>query len=221
MTNDQMLFINDQLRYAGFSVYPPEELLSYGDLPSFELQQIRKFGSDEVQATLYIKQSAQSELYFLNRHELTHGKHKQIFRMRLGKGITFKEGYNLLCGRAVYKKQFTEQNQEYYCWMYLNFSLQARDGYQLKKLEENIAFDLNLAVTGLKLTADNWERAMLVKALQRGQLQPVKLENGKALIAADPENKQIIVTMVSDTEEPGETESQQTAKARKRIPVNK
>jgi len=64
-------------------------------------------------------------MYFFNSYhaslQKTNGeKLDQTFYINKGKGITSKEAFNLLDGRAVHKDLVTKENQPYKAWLQLD-----------------------------------------------------------------------------------------------------
>ena len=85
----------------------------------------KEYGADKVSATLHFKKSAESDRFFFNNYNLELKKQNQQDAVKQtfypDKGITLKEGYNMLDGRAVHKTLNTKEDEKYSAWLQLDF----------------------------------------------------------------------------------------------------
>ncbi len=197
-------YLTEQLKNTGFGDTLNLELankISQGAL-EFQLAHNKTFGKDNVVANLHFKKGKDSDMYFFNRFELKlmtnkpDIKARQMFYINKGSSITFKEGYNLLDGRAIHKTLTDQKGEKYSAWLQLDFKNVAQTGnYEFKKFHDKYGFDLNetLAKYPVKDLNDERSKQELIRSLERGNLQSATFEMGgreeKLFIAANPEYK--------------------------------
>jgi hypothetical protein len=118
-----------------------------------------------------------------------------------GSGVTAKEAFNMLEGRAVYKKNLVNKNDEKYsAWLQLNFSQKDDNGnFKQQQYHQNWKYDLekNLSKHPIKELADSNQKSDLIKSLEKGNLQQVtyQTEKGEAkwYVEANPKDRNINV----------------------------
>ena len=123
---------------------------------------------------------------------------EQTFYLNKGKGITSKEAYNLLDGRAVHKDLVTKEGQPYKAWMQLDHSSKDKNNnFEVKQFHENYGFDLKAAVAKFPIADlnDTDKEKALMQSLQKGNIQSVTIEKDgeshKMFIEADPQYKKV------------------------------
>ncbi len=122
MDSDNLAFLNDSLKYLGFGEKSflnqhLEQCMARGDV-DFQLFTEAFFDDDtKLEARLYFKKGDNNkrnknntEYYFFSRYDsllrfIDHPERDRAhtFYINKGSGVTFKEAFNLLNGRAVYK----------------------------------------------------------------------------------------------------------------------
>jgi hypothetical protein len=210
MNKDNLAFLQDNLKYLGFGEYSLlnhllESEMSRGT-PSFELHTDAFFDEDtRLEAKLYFRKSDQLDMYFFNKYDAmlsypeSPDRNKvQTFYIYKGSGVTLKEAYNLLQGRAVYKKLTNAVGEKYTAWIQLNFEQKdLHENYKYKYFRSENRYDLAKVLANYKLREmENEEtREMLFRSLRRGNLHPVTLvksnKTEKLLIHANPQFKTI------------------------------
>ena len=99
------------------------------------------------------------------------------------KGITLKEGYNMLDGRAVHKTLTTKEDEKYIAWLQLDFKNTTESGnYKINQYHQNYGFDLDktLSKYPIKELDNETYKANLIRSLERGNLQSATFQlNGK------------------------------------------
>lgn len=202
MTENEIMFIRTQFRKTGLEeAFTPAlvEQLKKGEA-TIEHPFKKNYDGDEVSAKIYLKKSASSDHYFLNKYDLQlkkegiENERKQTFYInRHGAGddggkredrFTLKESYNLLSGRPVYKTLFNQNDEQYNAWVRLDFKNTLNNGnYEMKRYSEKYGFNLEkvLADYNIKDLANPAHKASLIKSLERGNLQQATFiaENGK------------------------------------------
>ncbi len=181
-----------------------EEQLKKGTA-EFTLSHKTEVNKREMEATLYFKKSDTTEMYFFNKYDTRLKNEKdetvaQTFYINNGWGVTLKEAYNLLNGRAVHKELTNKDNEKYQAWIQLDFSSKDKNGnYERKQYHQNYGYDLKEAVSfyPIKEMMKEQDAKDLVRSLERGNVQMVTIETpGKdvrVFIEANPQYKSINV----------------------------
>jgi hypothetical protein len=155
------------------------------------------------EATLNFKKSDQTDMYFFNSYNASLEKNNgekmdQTFYINKGKGITSKEAFNLLDGRAVHKDLVTKENQPYKAWLQLDLGNKDKhNNFEVKQYHENYGFNLKEAVGKFAIAElkDPEKEKALMQSLQKGNVQSVTVEKDgsshKMFIEADPQFKKV------------------------------
>ena len=93
--------------------------------PEFQLKIETEFNKDKIGAELHLKKSDTNDMYFFNRYDATLEKANkeqlsQTIYLNKGQGITMKETYNLLNGRAVNTDLINKAGEKYNAWIQLD-----------------------------------------------------------------------------------------------------
>ena len=205
MNNENLQYLTDNIKYMGFGENLKAELeknLSEGK-PEFQLHYQAEVNKKPFEATLNFRKSDSTDMYFFNNYhaslEKSNGeKMEQTFYLNKGKGITSKEAFNLLDGRAVHKDLVTKEGQPYKAWMQLDPSNKDKNNnFEVKQFHENYGFDLKAAVEKFPITdlKDPEKEKALMQSLQKGNVQSVTIEKDgsshKMFIEADPQYKKV------------------------------
>lgn len=101
-----------------------------------------------MEATLYFKKSNESDLYFFNKYDTRLKNEKdetiaQTFYINNGWGVTLKEAYNLLNGRAVHKELINKDQEKIPGVDTTGFFCKDKHGnYERKQYHQNYGDDL-------------------------------------------------------------------------------
>ena len=128
MNEKNFEYLKDNLKYMGFGEKQNETLeqqLKEGK-DSFQLTFNADVNKKPFEATLQFRKSDNSDMYFFNSYQATlersnKEKVEQTFYLNKGKGVTAKEAYNLLEGRAVHKELSNKAGEPYKAWIQLDF----------------------------------------------------------------------------------------------------
>src|SRR5450755_1970674 len=124
MNNENLEFLQESLKYLGFGEkqYLSKQLTEQIALQqkSFELDFEAFYDADhKLEVTLYFRKSDQLDMYFFNKYvaRLRSGDdpdldRAQTFYISKGSGVTLKESFNLLLGRAVNKNLYNMEGQK-------------------------------------------------------------------------------------------------------------
>ncbi len=236
MNEQNLQYLKDNIKYLGFGekLYPELEKNIQQGFPEFQLKIQTEFNNDKIGAMLHFKKSDNSDMYFLNRYDATLQKSNdeivsQSIYLNKGQGVTMKEAYNLLNGRAVHKELANKEGEKYQAWLQLDFKqTDSRGNYKIKQFHQNFGYDVEKALSAhpIKELQNEQEKARLVESLKKGNRQSVTfIENGnqqKAFVEANPQFKSINVydsqmrrmnkQSRKETQSEGETTQQKVAK---------
>lgn len=207
MNEENFNYLKDNLKYLGFEDKlngPLSENMSQ-QAPEFQLySQVPHYDEKAMDYTLHFKKSESSDRYFFNRYDATlsngHAEEaqSQTFYINKGHGVTAKEAFNLLEGRAVYKTLQNKEGQKYNVWMQLDFENKDKHGnYQVKTFHDKYNFKLEKALDKYNIQElhDPEKKADLLKSMQKGNTQQVTAvvdgKEVKAFVEALPEKRGI------------------------------
>lgn len=185
MNEKNVAYLKENLKYLGFgdSLFPELQKNIEQGFPQFVLKQHTEFGKKALEAHLYFKRPEKGELYFFNSYDAKLksevGKVEQTFFVNKGSGITLKEAFNLLEGRAVHKELSNSEGQKYTAWLQLNFGVKdTNNNFKIKQYHQNYGYDLEkaLAQYSIKELGNEQQKERLIHSLQKGNLQSVTIE---------------------------------------------
>ncbi|MBL0744869.1 hypothetical protein [Chryseolinea lacunae] len=211
MNKENAEFLKERLFFLGFGDKLNAELekkMQAGE-EKFKLPMLAEFSKgdkkDVVEFSIDFGKSKQNDMYFLNSYRATLAKpdpeqeRSQTFYINKGKGITAKEAYNLLDGRAVHKELTNKEGQPYDAWLMLNAKKEENGNHKVQQYHSAWGFDVekSLLKHPIKELKDAAGTAELVKSMQKGNLQPVTFarngEEEKMYIEASPKDRTINV----------------------------
>ena len=205
MNEQNFQYLKDNIKYMGFGENMSDALeanMKQGK-PEFTLSNRTEVNKKPFEVNLHFRKSDNSDMYFLNSYnaslQRSNGeKVDQTFYLTKGKGVTAKEAYNLLEGRAVFKELSTKDGQAYKAWIQLDFDNKDKhNNHEVKQFHENYGYDLKAAASKFaisELTDPEKEKA-LMQSLQKGNIQSVSIEKdgsvSKMFIEANPQFKTV------------------------------
>lgn len=205
MNNENLQYLTDNIKYMGFgdSLKADLEKNMNEGKPEFQLRYKAEVNKKPFEATLNFRKSDSTDMYFFNNYnaslEKNNGeKAEQTFYLNKGKGVTGKEAYNLLDGRAVHKDMVTKEGQPYKAWIQLDFENKDKNNnFEVKQFHENYGYDLKAAVEKFAVAEmkDPEKEKSLMQSLQKGNIQSVTVEKDgsshKMFMEADPQFKKV------------------------------
>ena len=207
MNEENVKYLKDNLKYMGFGDKLNEIMENNirEQKPEFSIKMQSEINKQPVEAELHFKKSDSTEMYFFNRYDIklkhTEDQSKdlqQTFYINKGQGVTLKESYNLLNGRAVHKTLTDKEGEKYNAWIQLDLNVKDDKGnYKRQQYHENYGYNLNevLAKYPVKELLDSKQKGELVNSLQKGNVQMVTFvkegKSEKMYIEADPRYKDI------------------------------
>lgn len=204
MNQENLKYLMDNIKYMGFGDKLNTELeqkMKEGKT-DFQLTASVEFNKKSFEATLNFRKSDSTDMYFFNNYhaslEKSNGeKVDHTFYLNKGKGVTAKEAFNLLDGRAVHKDLVTKDGNEYKAWLQLDFENKTDKGFEVKQFHENYGYDLKAAVEKFavaELKEPEKEKALMA-SLQKGNVQSVSIEKDgeshKMFMEANPQYKNV------------------------------
>jgi hypothetical protein len=153
----------------------------------FELYTDAYFDEDtKLEAKMHFRRSDKENRYFFNKFdalliypEEPVRNRAQTFYVFLGKGVTFKESFNLLQGRSVYKNMINLEGEKYKAWIRLDFGEKdLHDNYKIKQYGLRYGYDLEkvLEKYPIRELQEEKTKTELYRSLQRGNLQSVTFD---------------------------------------------
>ena len=205
MNEQNLEYLKNNIKYLGFSdsVFPDLMKNIENKFPEFTLTHLRDYGSEKLEAKLHFSRSQTSDMYFANNYHATlikpdQQRVSQMIYLDRGNGLTQKESYNLLSGRAVYTDLKNKEGENYNAWLKLDFSVKDPNGnYKVNQFHDAYKYDLaaTLQKFNIKELLDETQKERLIQSLQRGNLQQVNFEKAgvseKFWIAANPQFKSL------------------------------
>jgi hypothetical protein len=235
MNEKNLEFISKQLQQSGFGEEIRNELKEKieNQVPEFTLFHQSAFGNDRLTAELHFRKSAESDMYFFNRVDMSVKNERQAESLKqsfyANNNITPNEGYNLIQGRAVYKEMTGKEGNRYNAWLQLNFQETDQYGnFKMKQFHDNYGFDLKATLEKyqVKELPSSENSLSLIESLKRGNREAVSIvkdgSEQKLFIEASPRFKSLNlyygdmkrVNMKSLSEK--KTESQSPAQSKKK-----
>lgn len=213
MKKDNLSFLQENLRYLGFGETLPfnDELVGEFEKDNREFQLSTEAHFDEwskLEATLYFRKAGQHDMYFLIKYTagLSYSEYPDFNRMQTfyifkGAGVTLKEAFNLLQGRAVNKDLTSDDGEKYNAWIQLDFSAKtSANNYKTRQFRQTYGYDLEKVLHNypIRELQDEELKGSLLRSLKKGNVHPVTLAkvNNKieqVYIEANPQFKTIVI----------------------------
>jgi len=204
MQQENVEFIQNNVKYMGFGDKLNDQIAKniQQGFPEFTIKTDAVFNQKKIEGELYFRKSDTTDRYFFNRYnaeikdDANNVNRAQTFYLDKGNGITFKEAFNLLQGRAVHKELANKEGEKYNAWIQLDFDNKDKhNNYKVKSFTDNYGYDLDRAVHAFpirELDKEN-DQKILMNSLQKGNVQAVTLmKDGnpeKMFIEANPQFK--------------------------------
>lgn len=206
MNAQNVEFLKTNLLYFGFGDKLNEALEKQirEQKAAFQLKTEIPHFHNKMDFTLHFKKSDNSEMYFFNRYDaaLKNGKPEndklQSFYVNKGSGVTAKEAFNLLEGRAVFKELINKGGERYKAWVKLDFAnTDSKGNHLVKHYNEKYGFNLENSLSNypIKELGDAEQKKQLLSSLEKGNVQQITIDKdgkeAKHYIEAVPQFKNI------------------------------
>jgi hypothetical protein len=209
MKQENLAFLHDNLKYLGFGEGGPlydqvHEAIEKGGPEEFQVYTEAYFDEgSKLEACLYFRRSDQHGMCFFNKYDAllrysdnSERNKAQTFYINKGSGVTFKEAFNLLSGRAVNKNLLSLEGEKYNAWIQINFEEKdLHNNHRMKQYRSQYGFDLEKTLEQYPIRELQGEetKAALIRSLRRGNLQLVSFDKAnkteKMNIEANPRFK--------------------------------
>lgn len=167
--------------------------------PEFKLNAQNEYNGQKVDYLLHFKAGDNADMYFFNKYDAAfqkeNGKEQhQTFYINKGNGVTAKEAFNLMEGRAVFKQMTNKQEEKYHTWIKLDDKDLTDAGN--KRIKQH-SFDVEkfLDGKGIKQMENPSSKEELVRSLKKGNRQMITIDqkgtDDKFFIAANPQFKTV------------------------------
>ena len=208
MNQKNLDYLKEGLKYLGFGEGLNEKLTENikQQKEQFQLKTVNEYGPDKVNYVLDFKKGDQSDMYFFNKYTATFKPNdnseekSQSFFPKKNTGVTAKEAYNLLNGRAVNKDLTNQEGQPYNAWLQLDWSQKDNHGnHKFKMIHQAYGYDLEkeLMKHPIRELGDPATKERLIQSLERGNLHQVTFQKAdredKMFIEANPQFKTLNV----------------------------
>jgi hypothetical protein len=212
MKKDNLTFLQENLRYLGFGEGLPlnDQLVQEVEKGEKEFQLRTEAHFDEwskIEAVLYFKKGGEQDMYFFSKYTAAllypetpdHDK-AHTFYIFKGSGVTLKEAFNLLQGRAVNKDLTDSDGEKYNAWIQLDFRERtASSNYKVRQYRVQYGYDLEKVLHSYPIRELQVEelRLNLIRSLKKGNIHPVTFEKTskieKMYIEACPQFKSVSI----------------------------
>jgi len=203
MNTQNLEFLKKTLLNLGFGEKLNADLEKKIDTktPEFTLNTQHEFSGKQVDYNLHFK--AGDEMYFFNKFDASfkNGKDEQLnqsFYINKGNGVTAKEAFNLMEGRAVHKQLYNQEGEKYTAWLKLDKDNLTEGGnMKFRSWNENYGFKPEevLAGKGIKEMDGGQAQDKLLRSLRKGNAQQITVSTGgaekKYYITANPQFKTV------------------------------
>lgn len=203
MNTENLSYLQKQLLNMGFGEKLNDDLeknIKSGK-KEFTLTTDLEYNKQLVDYNLHYK--AGDDRVFFNKYDASlPGKEaKHTFYINKGSGITAKEAYNLLEGRAVHKKLENLENEKYNAWIIIDKDHKAENGdFKLRTFTDGWNYKPERAIDKLDIVGINEEgaREKLLKSLEKGNRHQVTaIKDGKEVklfLEANPAEHRVNLT---------------------------
>lgn len=204
--NDQNLsYLQKQLLNLGFGEKVNDELeksIKSGK-KEFTLTTEQEYNKQSVDYTLHYKAGDQNDMYFFNKYDasLRDKEMQQTFYLNKGSGITAKEAYNLMEGRAVHKQLENLEGEKYNAWIIIDKENKTENGnFKLRPFTDGWNYRPERAIDKLDIVGIGEEgaREKLMKSLEKGNRHQVTaMKDGKEVklyLEANPAEHRVNLT---------------------------
>lgn len=205
MNTQNLSYLQKQLLNLGFGEKMNAELEKQieSKATEFTLSTRQEYNKQNVDYKLHYKAGDKDEMYFFNKYNasLQDKDTQQTFYINKGSGITAKEAYNLMEGRAVHKQLENLEGEKYNAWLILDRENKTDNGnFKLRPFTENWNYKPERAIDKMDIVGINEEgaRDKLLKSLEKGNRHQVTaLKDGKEVklyLEANPADHRVNLT---------------------------
>ncbi|WP_100630321.1 hypothetical protein [Algoriphagus formosus] len=186
MDKENYEFLTEKLKYSGFedqlNAALKKEIQSGKE--EFSLPYQVNLEGKQMDMDLSFKKSQISDRYFFNKFEAKlqnpeTGQEPKTHTFYQNQGITVKEAFNLLEGRAVEKSLLGADKEPFKAWLQLDLSKKdEKNNFPINQFHEKYGYDLKEALQKfpIKELQDETKMDWMLKSLKKGNTYPVVME---------------------------------------------
>jgi DNA-dependent RNA polymerase auxiliary subunit epsilon len=212
MNEQNAEYLKERLFYLGFAEKLNAQLEKHmkEGTEKFQIPFTAEFPKGDkkivVEYSLDFSKSKKEDKFFINKYQATlkdedPSKEKtQTFYINKGNGVAAKEAFNMLEGRAVYKKLFDKDGDPYHRWEQLNFNQKDTYGNHIvQTYHEKYGFNVEKALSRhpIKELGDPIRKGELIKSLEKGNRPQVTVrideKEHKMFLEASPSDRRVNV----------------------------
>jgi hypothetical protein len=205
MNTENLNYLQKQLLNLGFGEKMNADLEKQiqAQKTEFTLNTTQEYNKQNVGYTLHYKAGDNNDMYFFNKYDASlQGKDmQQTFYINKGSGITAKEAYNLMEGRAVHKQLENLEGEKYNAWIIIDKENKTENGnYKLRPFTDGWNYKPERAIDKMDIVGINEEgaRDKLLKSLEKGNRHQVTaMKDGKEVklyLEANPAEHRVNLT---------------------------
>lgn len=213
MNKENVDFLKERLFFLGFgtNLHADLEKKIADKQEKFDLTFQAEFQNGSkmsiVDYTLDVTKSKQNDMYFLNNYTATLNpenpdqsvSHK--FYLNKGSGVTAKEAFNMLEGRAVFMDKLeNKEGEKYKAWLQIDFSKKDDKGnFKVQQYHEAWKYDLDklLSKQPIKELENATLKERLVNSLEKGNIAPATFvrdgKEEKMFLEANPKDRNLTI----------------------------
>ncbi|MBK0379276.1 hypothetical protein [Mucilaginibacter segetis] len=203
MNTQNLAYLQKQLLNLGFGDKVNGELeqkISAKE-KEFTLTTSQAYNKANMDYTLHYKAGEKDDMYFFNKYDAKLKDEQQTFYINKGQGITAKEAFNLLEGRAVHKEMENKAGEKYNAWVVLDKSDRTENGNaKLQTYSDGWNYKPERAIDKMDIIGidEPGARDKLLKSLEKGNRHQLEaLKNGKPVklfVEANPAEHRVNLT---------------------------
>ena len=205
MNTENLNYLQKQLLNLGFGDKMNADLEKQikAKKTEFTLETSQEYNKQNVDYQLYFKAGEKDDMYFFNKYDasLQDKEMQQTFYINKGSGITAKEAYNLMEGRAVHKQLENLEGEKYHAWIVIDKENKTENGnYKLRPFTEGWNYKPERAIDKMDIVGihEDGAREKLLKSLEKGNRHQVTaMKDGKEVklyLEANPAEHRVNLT---------------------------
>ncbi|MEB2785494.1 hypothetical protein [Algoriphagus persicinus] len=190
--------LQERLKYSGFGESLNKELEKQikAKKSDIELNMTKDIGDKKLEYGLHFRKSDEGRYYYngFDAKLFKPDGKEQSQRFYHNQGVSAKEAFNLLEGRAVFKSMFNKEGERYNAWLELDLgSMDEKGQHPVTQYHQNYGFKLEDAVKEFPLIDLQFpdKLDLLLYSLKKGNRHEVEIEgnDSKFLLEANPKYK--------------------------------
>lgn len=192
-------YLCDDLRFLEFnlpSFYPLEQKIGNNRSP-FDFKFTTEVDGKRVNSVLTLRKPLYYEFFFIEDYRLALAAKQHWFNNPTIQGLTLRQAFNLISGRAVLRTRFPKTAEKYIARAQLDLKSRSAEDFELIKIPGSGSFNPSAGINTLSIRplSHDWDYKKFIRSLEQRNLQvALQKQNGimkKIFIAAKPAAKAI------------------------------